>query len=188
MNTFEKIKSGIPKTVSIPAGLEKLCHWTDTHGYPISGCFELSADDGETITSWMGFDKVSDRFGVFGNGPDGSLYAFWINDNADQKIVHLGSEGEELYILAEDFTDFLRLLAIGYDEIGFSDMDMTLEEWNDILDVEKDYGANPEFREWVISEFEVSIPERGHEIADMNDRSFAEWIENQLEKYTSAAD
>lgn len=183
MNTYQKIKEGIPNTLHIPSELEMLCEWVDQNGYPISGYFELNADDGETMQYWLGFDHISDRFGIFGAGPDGSLYALWIDDEGVQKIVHLGSEGEQKLILAENFIDFLRLLAIGYDEIGFADLDMTLQEWNSNED-DPNEGSNPNFMEWVKTKFDVDIPERGNEIVNANDDSFRNWIDLQIEKYS----
>lgn len=152
----------------------------DENGYPISGEFALHTDDGNTMKYWLGFDDLSDRFGIFGLGADGSLYAFWIDDNENQKIVHLGSEGDGLYILAENFIDFLRLLAIGYDEIGFADMNMTVQAWNKGIEKDENEGINPSFRKWVSSEFGVNIPNKGKEIADFNDESFNHWIQEKL--------
>jgi len=50
--------------------------WHETHGYPISGRFELYADIQDSIRHWFGTPTLVDRFGVFGNGPDGSLFTF----------------------------------------------------------------------------------------------------------------
>ena len=107
MTTFEKIKNGIPNTINIPHELKDLCDWLDQNDYPISGEFELVEGGEETVKLWFGFDDVSDRFGVFGGGPDGSSYAFWIDDEGNQKIVHLGSEGEENHILSNNFIDWI---------------------------------------------------------------------------------
>ncbi|WP_316845021.1 hypothetical protein [Pedobacter psychrodurus] len=183
MSTYQNIIKGIPKGITIPEELEKLCNWTDTNGYPISGYFELRADDGETIRYWLGFDNVSDRFGIFGAGPDGSLYSFWVDDENNHKIVHLGSEGGERYILANNFIDFLRLLAIGYMEIGYSDLNMTVQEWNLATGQEKDEGINPKFREWIEKEFKVQIPDKGSEIVDDGNKTFSNWIDEQTSKY-----
>ena len=184
MNTFESIKKGIPNTITLPNELKKLCKWTEQNGYPISGCFELRADDGETMRYWLGFTDVSDRFGLFGAGASGDIYAFWIDDSGKQKIVHLGSEGDAIYILANNFVDFLRLLAIGYDEIGFADMSKTVDEWNLEAGNDKNEGINPKFRDWVEQEFKVKVPKKGCEIANFNDREFNDWIEGQLKKYS----
>lgn len=184
MDTYNEIAKGTPAQITIPAALKQLCNWTDVNGYPISGYFELRADDGATMQYWLGFGDVSDRFGIFGAGGDGSLYAFWMDDENNQKIVHLGSEGGQLYILAENFVDFLRLLAIGYDEIGFADLNMPIEEWNAATGQEKDAGINFRFREWVEKEFKVQIPNKGSDIVDTNNKAFSSWIEEQMEKYS----
>lgn len=133
---------------------------------------------------WLGFADVSERFGIFGAGGDGSLYAFWIDDENNQKIVHLGSEGGQLYILAESFVDFLRLLAIGYDELGFADLNITIEEWNAATGQGKNAGINFRFREWVEKEFKVQVPDKGNSIVDLNDETFSNWIKEQMNKYS----
>lgn len=184
MSTYKKIIKGIPIRTDIPPEFEKLCSWTETNGYPISGYFSLRADDGDTMRYWLGFKNLSDRFGIFGASPDGSLYSFWIDDENKQKIVHLGSEGGELYVLADNFIDFLRLLAIGYDEIGFADLNMTIQEWNSEIGQEKDKGFNTKFRGWVEKEFKVQIPDKGSEIVDVNNTTFRDWIEEQINKYS----
>ncbi|SHI86362.1 SMI1/KNR4 family protein [Pseudozobellia thermophila] len=173
MRTFSEIKNGIPETIPVPKALKLLCDWVDENDYPISGGFELMADDGESIGSWFDSEDVSDRFGVFGTGPDGSLYALWIDDDGHQKIVHLGSEGDALYILADSFVDFLRLLAIGYSEIGSADMTKTAEEWNSDDD---DESINPDFQKWVSATFHVTIPKTGSEIMNVNDSLFKNWV------------
>jgi hypothetical protein len=98
--------------------------------------------------------------------------------------VHLGSEGDAIYILAENFVDFLRLLAIGYDEIGFADMNKTAEEWNMEVGNDQNEGINPKFREWVEQEFQVKVPQKGNEITNFKDKEFNDWIEKQLKKYS----
>ncbi len=180
MSTFQKIQKGIPNTISIPKELELLCNWLDTHNYPISGYFELRADDGETMRYWLGVENLSNRFGIFGAGSDGSLYAFWINDEGQQKIVHLGSEGGQLYILADNFIDFLRLLAIGYDEIGFADLEQTISDWNTSQGFPPNEGINPIFQDWVKTTFKTSIPLKGNEIVSIKDASFSDWVHQQI--------
>ncbi|WP_051941824.1 MULTISPECIES: hypothetical protein [Maribacter] len=184
MSLFKNIKEGIPKKITIPVELEKLCEWTEKNGYPISGCFELRADDGQTMKYWLGFENISDRFGLFGVGASGDIFAFWIDDNNKQKIVHLGSEGEAVYVLAENFVDFLRLLAIGYDEIGFADMTKTVEDWNLEVGNDDKNGINIKFIDWVENEFNVKVPKIGNEIADFNNTEFNDWVEKQIDKYS----
>ncbi|MDO6675018.1 hypothetical protein MK851_12440 [Tenacibaculum sp. 1B UA] len=180
MDLYTRIKKGIPKTITIPQELKLLCDWVDENDYPISGLFELQADDGYSIKSWFDNAAISDRFGVFGLGPDGSIYAFWLDDDGNQKIVHLGSEGDALCILATSFIDFLRLLAIGYDEIGNADMTKTAYQWNDADD---DESVNLDFQDWVQTSFKVSIPKTGNEITSTNDSHFKNWVHKKQDIY-----
>src|ERR1700677_1518689 len=143
-----------PAHIPIPPPLVQLCGWLETNGYPISGDFELRPDDGNSIKYWFGKDTVGDRFAVFGAGGDGSLYVIWQQDDGRTPVAHMGSEGIHNFVLAADFVDFLRLLAVGYDEIGFSDLGCR----------PSGDGINPAFQEWVRTTFSVAIPGTGAEI------------------------
>ena len=64
--------------------------------------------------------EIEQRLCVFArSGSDGSMCALWINDAGETKIVHMGSgSGSTMTrVLAHNGLDFLRLIAIGYDEI-----------------------------------------------------------------------
>ena len=178
----EKIRKGFPEKFPFPAELEMLCDWVDKNGDPISGYFRMFVDeDRDAITYWMGFDNVNKYLGVFGSTPDGSMYALW-NDEANNsyKVVHLGTDGDNLYILAHNFVDFLRLLAIGYDEIGNCDLTITPTE-NEGYDEDT---VNPRFAEWVSTTFTVTIPSKGDEIVNIYDKSFDNWVQDQLSEYS----
>jgi hypothetical protein len=178
----EKIREGFPEGFPFPAELEMLCDWVDQHGFPFSGYFRISPDENkDDISSWIGFHDVDHYFGVFGRGSDGSMYALW-HDEAHNtyKVVHLGSEGGELYVLANNFVDFLRLLAIGYDEIRFADLSLPPEE-NEGYDPA---AVNPKFAEWVRTTFNVTIPRTGDEIVNIYDKSFDNWIDDQISEYS----
>ena len=150
----DEIRSKFPEGVPFPPGLELLCDWHKHNGYPISGGFELRADNGY-ISSWFGSSAANDRIAMFGAGSDGSLYCIWDDGEGHFPVVHLGSEGDALKILAGDFYDFLRLLAVGYDELGFDDLcdSPSSEE-----------GINPEFRSWVQGQLSLEIPDHGRNI------------------------
>lgn len=94
--------------------------------------------------------------------------------------MHLGSEGDALYILANSFVDFLRLLAIGYDDIGNADMTKTANQWNDVDDGES---VNPHFQKWVQTTFKVSIPKTGNEITNTDNPHFKNWIHKKQDIY-----
>ncbi|WAJ26503.1 hypothetical protein [Antarcticirhabdus aurantiaca] len=89
-------------------------------------------------------------------GGDGSYAAFWIDDAGEQRIVHLGSDGVTC-LLGGTPLDFLRLLAIGYDEIG-----------GDCLagpHLPPDTpGRNAAYRDWLSARFGVSVPATAAEI------------------------
>lgn len=177
----DKVREGFPEGFPVPAELELLCDWADEHGFPISGYFRVHAnEDKEDITFYMGFNNVNDRFGVFGKSADGSMYALWRDDANDTKVVHMGSEGNHLMVLAHTFVDFLRLLAIGYDEIGFCDLSIPPQE-NEGYDPET---VNPRFAEWVRTTFNVTIPATGDEIVNVYDKSFDNWIQDQIDEYS----
>jgi hypothetical protein len=178
----EMIRNGFPEGFPFPAELEMLCDWVDQNGSPISGYFRMFADEGkDAITYWMGFDNANKHLGVFGSTPDGSMYALW-NDGSDSsyKVVHLGSEGDNLLVLSHNFVDFLRLLAIGYDEIGNCDLTITPQE-NDGYDEDME---NPRFAAWVSTTFNVTIPRTGDEIVNIYDKSFDNWVDDQQSEYS----
>ncbi|HVT82859.1 MAG TPA: hypothetical protein VHM90_19630, partial [Phycisphaerae bacterium] len=83
---------------------------------------------GDDISGGKG-DEILKKLCIFATtGGEGSMAALWLGDDGVQRIVHLGSgSGSTMVcVLTEDPVDFLRLLAIGYDEIcwdhQFSDL------------------------------------------------------------------
>jgi hypothetical protein len=158
-----------PIGIKAPQELAMLCDWLKENGYPISGSFELMVDDHQAIRHWFRTNAFDDRFGVFGAGADGSLYALWRQDDGRIPIVHLGSEGVNNFVLAEDMKDFVRLLAVGYGEIGFDDLTEPPE-------IE---GVNPAFQDWTRRTFGTAIPNFGIEItgpAGASHQNFQVWI------------
>lgn len=107
--------------------------------------------------------EVKDAFRVFAQtGGDGSVAALWTDQASGiQKIVHVGSgSGSVLQcVLADDPIDFLRLLAIGYDEICFADFAAPPPP-------DGEFVVTPylPFREWVTDTFRIEIPATGSEI------------------------
>lgn len=170
---IEELQKTFPSGISIPDALAQLCAWHEANGYPISGYFELRADTYEAIRHWFGNDSVVDRFGVFGAGPDGSLFAIWRQADGRQPIAHLGSEGVNNFVLASDFVSFLRLLAVGYGEIGFDDLSQPTTE-----------PPNEPFQRWVSDTFSVSIPSTGAEITEPARAAhddFDQWIQTKIQ-------
>jgi len=173
---YEDIKKGFPPNIPFPKELEQLIDWTNQNGYPVSGFFELRAGNGDTMFYWFGFRHVDDQLAQFGAGADGSLYCIWDAGDQSFPVVHLGSEGNAIKVLAADFTDFLRLLAIGYGELGFEDLSKPPEE-NE---------PNSKFQEWVKVQFNTTIPTNGSEFITLKENGkckFATWVDRVCEKY-----
>lgn len=127
--------------------------------------------------------EVRNRFHVFArSGGDGSVVAFWLDPSTEtQKIVHVGSgSGSVLQcVLADDAVDFLRLLAVGYDEISFADFSAPPPTEDEFV-----VAPFPPFQRWVADTFQVEIPSTGSEIvrfpSSMDDDSspdpFWRWV------------
>ena len=123
-------------------------------------------------------------------GGDGSVAALWLDGQGRQRIVHMGSGSGStmLCVLTEDPVDFLRLLAIGYDELcwpeNFSDTpaDVHARQFDEPSD--PPYRPRSLLRAWVEREFGVNVPETAADIvsrtADMDetesDDPFWNWM------------
>ena len=156
----ETLAKSFPAEIELPDAFRALCDWVTENGYPISGYFELRAHDDDTIRCWFGSDKAVGDLAQFGAGADGSLYCLWRCPDGTLPVVHLDSGGENNYILASTPREFLRLLAIGYDELGSADLT------SPPIDDEADPAINPNFQRWVSQRFATSIPPTGAEITE----------------------
>ncbi|MFO0832697.1 MAG: hypothetical protein U0637_12755 [Phycisphaerales bacterium] len=129
----------------------------------------FEADGNISLHRWFGHNRpeVLNRLCVFARtGSEGSMGAFWLDDDGTQRIVQMGSGcgSTSVCILAEDPIDFLRLLAIGYDELCWSD-DWPITPQEAAMQAGADFsGLNDEYNDWLMRTFAVSIPERGTEI------------------------
>jgi hypothetical protein len=167
---IESISKHFPTGIVIPSELKALCEWNEKNGYPISGYFELRSGDGDDFFYWFGSRHADSDLALFGAGGDGSMYCVWKQEDGRQPIVHLGSEGDELKVLAKDMEDFLRLLAVGYGDLGHEDTSLPPEDKEEI---------NPTFQNWIKNELKLTIPETGDEIiktAISTHDDFAAWV------------
>ena len=128
-------------------------------------------------------DEVRRRLLVFAqSGADGSECALWLDDEGHTQIVHIGSGSGSMMtcILVKNALDFLRLLAIGYDEICWD------EEYSSPPNSNKDntfVHPNTQYQEWVQNTFHTTIPKIGLEVVtphNMNDEPitdpFLKWF------------
>lgn len=162
--------------------------WTD-NGRPGGTDISFVAEGNVNLKYWF---KASDpelmnRLCVFAkSGYDGSWVAFWLADDGAQKIVHMGSGSGSVMVctLSDDPVDFLRLLAIGYDEICWGDAFFDPPNANGEFIVE----PNSAYREWVEETFHVTIPTRAIEIVrhpvsmddDYSEDAFWQWVRKQV--------
>ena len=109
-------------------------------------------------------DEVKRRLLVFArSGADGSECALWLDDEGRTQIVHIGSGSGSMMtcILVKNALDFLRLLAIGYDEICWD------EDYPFSPNSNKDntfVHPNTQYQEWVQNTFHTTIPKIGLEV------------------------
>ena len=168
---------------------EKLrASWTETER-PGGTIIEFFAEGNVNMKYWFGHERpeVLNRLCVFAKtGAEGSMAAFWIDNEGKQRIVHLGSGSGSILVcvLADDPVDFLRLLAIGYDEICWD------ENFFNPPNANLSPGGffvhpNFEFQEWVKKTFSVTIPQTASEIVrhpshignKTSNDPFCQWVE-----------
>lgn len=159
--------------------------WTETER-PGGTVVQFFSEDSSELRYWFGHERadVLNRLLVFARtGSDGSMAALWLDPSGVQKIVHLGSgSGSTLVcVLADQPIDFLRLLAIGYDEICWPNV---FADPPNTGDVELFVHPNEPYRAWLKSTFGVDIPATASEIvkhpddmdADTHVDPFAKWV------------
>ena len=109
-------------------------------------------------------EEVKRRLLVFArSGADGSECSLWLDDEGHTQIVHIGSGSGSMMtcILVKNALDFLRLLAIGYDEICWD------EDYPFPPNSNKDntfVHPNTQYQEWVQNTFHTTIPKIGLEV------------------------
>lgn len=152
----DEFQLNFPADVRAPEVLLALRRFQNQSNDWYSGYFELGKwRFGDA--AWFGGDaEAAQQFIVIGHGPDGSLYALWAYPGRtveNAPVVFLGSEGTDNCLLASSLRDFLALLAIGADELGFAVSSGGVEQ------------ADPpaprlnEFRSWLDQSLGIVAPE-----------------------------
>jgi len=128
-------------------------------------------------------EKIKRRLLVFArSGADGSECALWLDDEGRTQIVHIGSGSGSMMtcILVKNALDFLRLLAIGYDEICWDEY-YPLPPNSDKN--EMFVHPNTQYQEWVQNTFHTTIPAIGLEVVtphnmddEATDDPFLNWF------------
>lgn len=147
-----QFRRNFPPSYEIPEAIWKLFQYQiNASGY--SGYFCLD----DTLWSIEFPDALRPYFVLFGSDADGSFYAFWLYSDFSLKnapIVFLSFDGTKNIILANSFLDFLALLGLGIEELGY-----TVQQSNWWKTSPKSNDANTEFRQWLKYEFDIVPPE-----------------------------
>ena len=182
MGRADRIQAEFPSDVTMPDELRRLCDYLDRTDYPISGYMKLRPE-GEGLKGWFGEGSEAwQQLAGFGAGPDGSTLALWLyagRDSSNAPVVHLGSEGNSLIVLADNILDFLSLFGIGYGELGFDDLSEPPEQPETAKDL----------REWLNAEFGIHPPATGIELVkrvQSQHPNFEKWVTEAQRKRDEA--
>lgn len=129
--------------------------------------------------SWLGaaVPGIEDRLVPFARtGGDGSHVALWLDEDGRQWVVHLGSEGFAC-VVGGTSLDFLRLLAVGYEEISGDCLDGPDKPPGQA-------GRNATYRAWLTERYRTTIPktaadilgERADGSVERSDDPFLRWV------------
>ena len=153
--THDELRGNFPPESEPPARLIELQVFQGSSTEWYSGRFEMSSWPYGDAAWFDGDAEIAKQFIVFGNGPDGSLYALWVYPGRsleDAPVVFLGSEGVDCSVVAANVTEFLALLAVGADELGFE------AAWGEISRGQLPAARADEFRIWLEEHYGIVAP------------------------------
>lgn len=178
----EETLSRAPASITVPEPIRLLFEWIEAQGYvaedadgdqygTLNGASRLRGSNVE-IRGNRDHEGIAESFGPIrsgrpvlwpfcSTGGDGSEAALWHSPDGRDLVVHMGSGSGSITacVLGDDPVDFLRLLAIGYDEVCWS------EDWSEPpVATEEHDPVNQPFRDWVTSTFGADIPARGLDV------------------------
>ena len=176
---LQTYKQNFPEGASVPQEIQDLLNFQNGARDWYSGHFELTEwPFGQA--HWFAGDRLAaEQFIVLGMESDGSLYALWMypgRTTNDAPVVFLGSEGVDSSLIAKDLVEFLSLLAVGAEDLGFA------VSWREVKEAENPAARLSEFRGWLKGKFGSGAPENPTERIDAARREhpdfaawFAEW-------------
>lgn len=190
MTFTDEMAAAFPKRNPLPELLRRTLRFMENHGcvrsrrdgvrymtlHPEPENSDLATTafyvpDPAVTASWTRRDdaEVNDRLSIFlRTGGDGSWAGLWLDDNGQQRFVHLGSGSGSvmLSVLTENVEDLLRLLAIGYGELCWPEQfKKTPDEVRADEDDDEDYPPVPiVFRNYVKGTLGLRIPKRASKV------------------------
>ena len=184
MSFFDQWMASFPADLQPPEPLVRLVRWLQAQGLTHEGDYAYADLDpalpnSEVVIELADGDNDPATLGRLVDfcrtGGDGSRASLWRDDAGEVRIVHQGSGSGSVMVgvLAPTPVDFLRLLAIGYDELcwpsqhGLTPMESFVEENGE--EDEWDEDTQPPqpplaLRAWLKAEFGVEAPETAAEI------------------------
>lgn len=162
--TVSDFAKNYPEASMVSDVLRSLWEFQSDLGTFYSGDFELSATGASSVLHWFDGDSaMSDQFIIFGIGGDGSLYGFWRYPGIqmrDAPVVFLGSEGDVVLVLANTSMEFLTLLTLGKEGLGYCAVE------SDLTPEEADESSLEVFRRWAAEHYGITVPEDGRAIVE----------------------
>jgi hypothetical protein len=222
-NALNEMLAAFPPLIKVPEELVAYFQWLDEQdlyrnfdgdGFRYAlidpsqeqSCVGIQPPDPDYAKAWTQSDdpEVYERLAAFcRTGGDGSYAALWLDDGGQVQIVHLGSGSGSVMmgVMVNNAVDFLRLLAIGYDELCWPQNhhrtpdEVFAEENGDEMedDPDMEFPAPPAaLRDWVKTHFGATIPEVASEIVgaipsmddEHSDDPFWQW-DHSLPKWQS---
>ena len=193
----QAVQASFPAGITLPPPLAEALDWLDEHGHvlqtrtgPVATLLSPAEREGSVGAGgaafhpvpgdfghwWLASDdpRVTGRLAAFvATGADGSEAGIWVDDAGRQQFVHLGSGSGSIWsgVVTADPVDFLRLLAIGYDELcwpehhevgpaqAYAAEDGPAGGW----------AAPAAFRTWLTGRFGVTVPATAREVVPVPD-------------------
>lgn len=147
-----------PQGKVIPNTLWKLFEYQENNKSGYSGYFQLYDRFGELPFS----DILFPYFAFFGLDANGSRYGFWLYTDfilSDAPVIFFDFEGVRCTLIANSFVDFLSLLSLGVEELGYA-----IQEDSDWSNPQIFNENTLKFRHWLNTELQILPPEDPHGI------------------------
>ncbi len=153
-------REGIEKAFgerAVPEVLLQLCEFDEAKDGSFSGDFELSDTAPDYVDAWFqGDEALTSHFIGFGIDGAQSPFALWLKDDTvtaeNAPVVFLDGEFEGTRVLASNIKDFLGLLALNVDGLGY------VEDWNLAAANKSTKKAPLAYRAWLKENVGIEAP------------------------------